>query len=479
MRSPAEMQVIQIELTNACPHLCANCTRFCGHHKKPFFMDLAAFRKAVDSLEGFGGIVGVMGGEPTLNPDFDRIVEYYASKVPAVMKFPAFRQPMRSFTGYAARKLAMNLPFRRGLWTSLGGGYYRHFERIQDTFPLQFINDHSSAGLHQALLMPRGELGIPDEVWFPLRDKCWIQNEWSASITPKGAFFCEVAAALDMLFDGPGGWPVEPGWWKRRPEEFGDQLRWCEYCSAPLNVPRLPANGGVDAVTPGILKKLESVGSFKAKLGRVHVFDPAGYDVRDAAPGSHAGDWYLPGADKGKERVSDVNSSLYCRRIDVVGPPGAEAALARELGKLPEAERCKFAVVDAETAEKLEFYDWLLWCRSAKVVRADFLSNLTRTIFNPGCLYVLSFGRLLPGMPKLGRCAFALFNRRASALENARTVELEKLAELYRPEKRVRLHAFPDLTSRTLGRKLADIRDDWPRLRHTPLRAMLRRLMGK
>ena len=63
---------------------------------------------------------------------------------------------------------------------------------------------------------------MPDEVWLPLRDKCWVQNEWSASITPKGAFFCEIAAALDMLFDGPGGWKIEPGWWRRTPEEFGD-----------------------------------------------------------------------------------------------------------------------------------------------------------------------------------------------------------------------------------------------------------------
>ena len=62
MRSPAEMRTIQIELTNACPHLCSNCTRHCGHHRKPFFMDLETFRRAVDSLAGFSGIVGIMGG---------------------------------------------------------------------------------------------------------------------------------------------------------------------------------------------------------------------------------------------------------------------------------------------------------------------------------------------------------------------------------------------------------------------------------
>ena len=62
MRSPADMQIIQIDITNACIHNCSNCTRFCGLHRKPFFMDFATFKKAVDSLAGYRGIVGVMGG---------------------------------------------------------------------------------------------------------------------------------------------------------------------------------------------------------------------------------------------------------------------------------------------------------------------------------------------------------------------------------------------------------------------------------
>ena len=47
-------------------------------------------------------------------------------------------------------------------------------------------------------------------------DHCWMQNLWYASVNPKGAFFCEVAAAMDVTFNGPGGWPIEPGWWKKR-----------------------------------------------------------------------------------------------------------------------------------------------------------------------------------------------------------------------------------------------------------------------
>ena len=80
MRPLSEMSVIQIEVTNACWLKCANCTRHVGHHRKPFFMDLDYVEKAIDSLEGFEGNIGMMGGEPTLHPKFDDICKIYQKK---------------------------------------------------------------------------------------------------------------------------------------------------------------------------------------------------------------------------------------------------------------------------------------------------------------------------------------------------------------------------------------------------------------
>ena len=51
MKSPQDMQFIQIDITNACNLRCSNCTRFCGNHKSPFVMDMETFRRAVDSHE--------------------------------------------------------------------------------------------------------------------------------------------------------------------------------------------------------------------------------------------------------------------------------------------------------------------------------------------------------------------------------------------------------------------------------------------
>jgi hypothetical protein len=104
-----------------------------------------------------------------------------------------------------------------------------------------------------------------------MRDACWLQSAWSATITPKGAFFCEVAAALDMLFDGPGGWPIEPGWWKRKPDDFGEQLNWCEYCGFALNTFMRESADEIDDVSPTMYKKLEEIESPGLKSGRTHL----------------------------------------------------------------------------------------------------------------------------------------------------------------------------------------------------------------
>ena len=43
-------------------------------------MDLDYVEKAIDSLEGFEGNIGMMGGEPTLHPKFDDICKIYQKK---------------------------------------------------------------------------------------------------------------------------------------------------------------------------------------------------------------------------------------------------------------------------------------------------------------------------------------------------------------------------------------------------------------
>lgn len=284
MKSPKDMRIIQIDVTNACIHRCSNCTRFCGHHKKPFFMDFETFKRAVDSLDGYVGTIGIMGGEPTLNPEFLKMAEYLATKRPAKHTEDMLR-PQEHFMD-AIHELEMEHTFPHpcpggvrqtvngpGLWSAIGENYKKYYETIQDTIQYQALNDHSNAMYHQPVLVSRKALEIPDDEWIKLRNECWVQNLWSATVTPKGAFFCEIAGALDMLFDGPGGWKIEPGWWKKTPEEFGEQMHWCELCGLAYDTFMRDANEEIYDVSPDIYEKLKEIGSPLVDTAHINVLD--------------------------------------------------------------------------------------------------------------------------------------------------------------------------------------------------------------
>jgi len=398
MRSPANMKIIQIDITNACTHNCANCTRFCGLHQKPFFMDYDTFIQAVDSMKGYSGIVGIMGGEPTLHPEFDKFLDYYQQHIPESRPRTFCTYPLPNFRDWVSRAIYQR-GRHRGLWSSLGPGYYRHFEKIQDVFPYQVLNDHQHIDQHQALLIPRKELGIPDEEWYPMRDHCWIQNLWSASITPKGAFFCEIAAALDMLFDGPGGWPIEPGWWKRKPEDFKEQLRWCEFCSAALKVPSLPASSQTDLISPQMLEKLEKIGGWKIKSKHYTLYDCSQYNSCDKGH-KYIPTWFLPDGDE-KMRVATTTSTLFPQHIDV-------------FVKDNEAN----STISPIQLKNKEFSDFLIVYKNNKQSDFSLIDILKKRILNPGFLYFVDND-------------IVIFNRRAENLKSIEPLDIEILPSLW------------------------------------------------
>lgn len=288
MRSPAFMETIQIEFTSACVLKCSNCTRFCGTHKVPFFLEWDEYTRAIDSLVDWvkefpQGLVGAMGGEPLLHPKFEQMCDYALSKIPRE---------------------------RLGLWSTFpdSPNYRKYREVICRTFANVLLNDHSREDiLHAPVLMasedyyrkqcpecrgtgldPYREVGMgeglcktcggkktvtDDESLFLATEKCWVQESWSACVNPKGAWFCEVAGALSDLFDGPEGWKVQPGWWKKTPMDFKEQREWaCRKCGAALPIKRVRnSQDPTDDVSESNLERLKTVKSRKVAKGEYAV----------------------------------------------------------------------------------------------------------------------------------------------------------------------------------------------------------------
>ena len=287
MRSPAEMVTIQIELTSACVLHCSNCTRMSGTKAKETFISEEDFKKAIDSLVEYSKLphacVGLMGGEPTIHPKFVEFCDYAVSKIDRM---------------------------KLGLWSVFPPAKKHYREVIARTFGNVLLNDHSRDDIYHApVLMAAedyfrktctackgtgfkkddstpcelcgGKKTITDDLtMFANLEHCWIQESWSASVNSKGAFFCEVAAALDDLFGGPGGWPVEPGWWKRVPKDFTSQMEWaCRKCGAALPIERTHPSVDVrDDVSPSNLERLKEIKSRKVARGEYILHEQAKYD---------------------------------------------------------------------------------------------------------------------------------------------------------------------------------------------------------
>lgn len=384
MKSPKDMKIIQIELTNACINKCSNCTRFCGWHQKPFYMDFETFKKAVDSLQGFQGMIGIMGGEPTLHPQFSKFVDYLNYKYPS-QSLPLIL-PQESFNDYRQIYLSQLDNIKKGLWSCLGKKYYENFEQISDSFNYQCINDHRNNGQHQALLVARKDLGISDKQFQILRDNCWIQNLWSASITPKGCFFCEIAAALDILFDGPGGWKIEKEWWKRQPKDFGQQLKWCQYCSACLKVPSKKGNEEIDIISNSIYEKLKDKNAYKANNKCYEIFTKQQYNSYMGSI-NHSQQPYLKDTDK---RIDSNNKTIIPNKINI--------CLLNQQNNPTD-----FEVISEQDLYNKNFEDW---CIIVLNKNFEIDKNFANKVYNPGVIYINQ--------------NYLFINKRASSLKNCK-----------------------------------------------------------
>lgn len=245
IRETKESKNIAIELTNACIMSCAYCTRNVRHVDEPFYLSITEFKRALKSLYGWKGKIILIGGEPTLHPNFKEICEIFKNEFPFI---------------------------QRGLWSAGGRKFYEFRELIDETFGVLNFNNHKQDCNHQPNLIAIDEVIDDPQLKQELIENCWLQHLWSPSIGPNGTFFCEVAQSMDQIFKMKMGKKIQDNWWNEPIKEyFGKQIEtFCNMCGACLPLAGESDKSREEKITKKNIERLKLANSpFIQKTGRI------------------------------------------------------------------------------------------------------------------------------------------------------------------------------------------------------------------
>lgn len=270
---------VQIDITNYCSFTCLYCSRYNRHLRRDQrrHMTLEQIATALDTLKLWPSKIGIIGGEPLLHPDFKQICELIASRFPSS---------------------------KMGLWTSGGKNYQELLPLINNTFGFVAYNEHNPEQLktckHQPITIAIKDVIGDGELRRSLIDDCWVQRTWCPTINHFGAYFCEVAAAQDVLLnEGKNAWPVEPGWWKKVPLQFEDQVvKFCDNCGMAIPMERELILKRKEKFSPTVLKLFRDRNLLKASDDDIELFEyqfskeEILNNIGNWTPGNYRGDLY-------------------------------------------------------------------------------------------------------------------------------------------------------------------------------------------
>lgn len=202
MKDVRDTWCIQIEITNKCEKQCSNCTHLVSYCKL-WEIDLEIFEQALQSLQGWPKVIGIIGGNTVLHSNFLEVTKLMECYVPDKSK--------------------------RGVWLSTWGKYGESF--IRDKYGYINFNPHNEIVMHQPILISSKDMIPNEKLRKELISNCWLAEQWSPSITPKGVYRCEVMGCMDMALDINLGKPITTNWWNQPLNYFQDQIdTFCHLC---------------------------------------------------------------------------------------------------------------------------------------------------------------------------------------------------------------------------------------------------------
>jgi hypothetical protein len=267
--------VVQIHITRACDKACFGCLQGSHLGGKTYFMSPEHFEQALQSLEGFTGVVGVFGGNPALSPYFETYCDLLAKYFPREQRGLWCNNPI---TPEKARKMRATYdPKVSNLNCHLDQQAHDLFRTYwPESMPFGLTQDSRHSPPWVAL-----KDIVPDEgERWALIAACDLNQRWSASMGVfRGqlrAWFCEEAMAQSVVYQDDPEYPdtgldptveyeheVAPGdkhattigkWWELGMHSFRHQVRHhCHSCGIPLKghgeLAQRPEGEGVEQVS--------------------------------------------------------------------------------------------------------------------------------------------------------------------------------------------------------------------------------------
>lgn len=245
--------VLQIMITRACDAACFSCTQGSNLAGKPVMMSPEEFETAVKSLEGYFGVVGIFGGNPTMHPEFNLLCEILRAYVP----FDQRGLWCNNLRGKGEIVRSTFNPLHSNLNVHLNSEAYSEFARDWPEC-VPYIKGEKLDSKHSAPFVALKDHIDDEEERWDLIGACDVNQFWSAliGVVPgRGlrAYFCELAyaqAALHATAEDAEDWPdtgleVTPGWWRQPMAAFDAQVRLhCHACGIPMRRPGQYAIGG-------------------------------------------------------------------------------------------------------------------------------------------------------------------------------------------------------------------------------------------
>lgn len=208
-------KAIHIVITNICNLECGGCNQLIGSFPKsklffePFDSIMTMVHKAMEiarvdwldqSYIPSDRVISIYGGEPTLHPEFERLLETFMTEYPTypfLILTNGRTNPPRIYNNYPAMSYLLARP---DIQSSHRNIFYRISPKSDPTFP--FFSTLQAA----ADIDPN-----PDPYYYYelAKANCRYYRECETCFYRGKAYFCFVAAAMDYLYnDSQFGWSI-------------------------------------------------------------------------------------------------------------------------------------------------------------------------------------------------------------------------------------------------------------------------------